>query len=78
VLKVAQSFLMASANLTMVWVALHLAVGRLQKRTVTSQVYWRLISGFCPIRDSRGRFEQIGHFMHMAQSRINTGDCASR
>jgi hypothetical protein len=43
----------------------------------TTKVYWRFISGFRPIRSSQGRFGQIGHFMHIAQRRTNTGDSAS-
>ncbi len=39
--------------------------------------YWRFISGFGPMGSSLGRPEQIGHYMQIVQSRINTGDCAS-
>jgi len=43
-----------------------------------AEVYGRFMGGSDPNTDNPGRFEQSGHFMHMAQSRINTGDCASR
>ena len=40
--------------------------------------YWRFMGGSDRNRDNPGRFEQSGHFMHIAQSSINTGDCAFR
>jgi hypothetical protein len=49
------------------------AVGRSAR-----EVYWRFISGFSPIGSSRGHAKQTVQFMQLAQSRINTGDCASR
>ena len=42
------------------------------------EVYGRFMGGSDQNTDNPGRFEQSGHFMHMAQRRINTGDCASR
>jgi hypothetical protein len=42
----------------------------------SAKVYWRFISDFGPIRSSRGQVEQNGQFMHIAQSRINIGNCA--
>jgi hypothetical protein len=42
------------------------------------QIYWRFISGFSPSGSNLGRPKQLGHFMRSVQSRINTGDCASR
>ena len=44
----------------------------------TAKVYWRFISGFGPIGSNLGHLAQIGQYRQMAQSRINTGDCASR
>ena len=44
---------------------------------VRSEIYWRFISGFCPIRSNQGRSGQSGHYMQIAQCRINTGDFAS-
>jgi len=81
VLKVAQFLLALSPSLVSISFALQLTIqGVLRGSHVLSsgQVYWRFISGFCPSRSSQGRFEQIGHFMHIVQSRINTGNCASR
>src|SRR6266566_4215446 len=49
----------------------------LSNAAVRSEIYWRFISGFCPIRSNQGRSGQIGHYMQIAQSRINTGDFAS-
>jgi hypothetical protein len=43
----------------------------------SAEVYGRFMGGSDQNTDNSGRFEQSGHFMHMAQSRINTGDCAS-
>src|SRR5229473_4022464 len=45
---------------------------------VRSEIYWRFISGFRPIGSNQGRSGQVGHYMQIAQCRINTGDCASR
>ena len=42
------------------------------------EVYGWFMGGSDQNTDNPGRFEQFGHFMHTAQSRINTGDCASR
>jgi hypothetical protein len=42
------------------------------------EVYGRFMGGSDPNTDNPGRFEQFGHCMHIAQSRINTGDCATR
>jgi len=44
----------------------------------SSEVYGRFMGGSDQNTDNPGRFEQAGQFMHTAQSRINTGDCASR
>src|SRR6266566_8616355 len=49
----------------------------LSNAAVRSEIYWRFISGFCPIRSNQGRSGQIGHYMQIVQSRINTGDFAS-
>src|SRR5438034_10587932 len=49
----------------------------LSNAAVRSEIYWRFISGFCPIRSNQGRSGQIGHYMKIVQSRINTGDFAS-
>lgn len=43
-----------------------------------SKVYWRFISGLSPIGSSLGHAKQTVQFMQFVQSRINTGDCASR
>ena len=43
-----------------------------------AEVYGRFMGGSDQTTGNPGRFEQSEHFMHMAQSRINTGDCASR
>ena len=43
-----------------------------------AEVYGRFMGGSDQNTDNPGRVEQSGHFMHMAQSRINSGDCASR
>jgi hypothetical protein len=43
-----------------------------------SKVYWRFISGLSPMGSSLGHTKQTVQVMHLAQSRINTGDCASR
>ena len=43
-----------------------------------AEIYWRFISGFSPIASNLGRPRRLGHFMQTMQSRINTGDCASR
>ena len=51
--------------------------GRSELCGVRSDVYWRFISGFCPIRSNQGRSGQSGHYMQFVQSRINTGDFAS-
>jgi hypothetical protein len=45
---------------------------------VRSEVYWRFISGFCPIRSNPGRSGQMVQCMQSVQRHINTGDCASR
>ena len=39
--------------------------------------YWRFISGFGPMGSSLGRPEQIGHYMQIVQSRINSDYFAS-
>jgi hypothetical protein len=81
VVKVAQFLLMVSPVLLTIWLALQLAFRDVlhgREALSPSQVYWRFISGFCQIRSGQGRFEQIGQFMHIAQIRINTGDCAFR
>ena len=44
----------------------------------SAEVYGRFMGGPDQNTDNPGRFEQSGHFMHIAQSRINTGDYASR
>jgi len=41
------------------------------------KVYGRFMGGSDQNTDNPGRFEQSEHFMHMAQSRMITGDCAS-
>ena len=79
--RVAQVLLTASPILMTIWLALQwvsrdVLDGR--EALSPSQVYWRFISGFCPIRNSRGRFEQSGRIMHTAHSRINTGYFATR
>ena len=43
-----------------------------------SKVYWRFISGLSPIGSSLGHAEQTVQAIHLAQSGINSGDCASR
>ena len=43
----------------------------------SAEVYGRFMGGSDQNTDNPGRFEQFGHCMHMAQSSINTGDCAS-
>jgi hypothetical protein len=43
-----------------------------------AEVYGRFMGGSDQNMDNPGRFEQSGHFMHIAQSCINTGDYASR
>jgi hypothetical protein len=42
-----------------------------------SEIYWRFISGFCPTESNQGRRGQTGHYVQIAQCRINTGDFAS-
>lgn len=44
----------------------------------SAEVYGRFMGGSDQNTDNPGRFEQSGQFMHMAQSLINTGDCACR
>jgi len=46
-------------------------------RGVRSDIYWRFISGFCPIRSNQGRSGQIGQYMQIVQCLIKTGDFAS-
>ena len=50
----------------------------LSNAAVRSEIYWRFISGFCPIKSNQGRSGQSGHYMQIAQCSINTGDFASR
>ncbi len=50
----------------------------LSNAAVRFEIYWRFISGSCPIRSNQGRSGQIVQHMQIAQSRINTGDFASR
>ena len=50
----------------------------LSNASVRSEVYWRFISGSCRIRSNQGQSGQIGHYMQIVQSRIKTGDFASR
>jgi hypothetical protein len=50
----------------------------LSNTEVRLEIYWRFISGFRPIRSNLGRSGQIVHYMQIVQSRINTGDFASR
>ncbi len=57
------------------WPSARIVLGN---RVVRSDIYWRFISGFCPIRSNPGRSGQTVHYMQIAQCRINTGDCASR
>jgi hypothetical protein len=45
--------------------------------TICSVSYWRFISGFGPIGSNLGRRKQIGQYMQIVQSRINTGYVAS-
>jgi hypothetical protein len=42
------------------------------------EAYGRFMGGSGQNTNNPGRLEQSGHFMHIAQSRINTGGCASR
>jgi hypothetical protein len=49
----------------------------LSNAAVRSEIYWRFISGFCPIRSNQGRSGQSGHYMQIAQCSINIGDFAS-
>ena len=44
----------------------------------SAKVYGRFMGGSDQNMDNPGRSEQSGHFVHKAQSRINTGDCVSR
>ena len=79
--KVAQYLLAVSPSLVAIWLVMQSAVKSAQQsaRTVSpGQVYWRFISGFGPIGSNLGHLAQIGQYRQMAQSRINTGDCAYR
>ena len=51
---------------------------RMQKSREVAELYWRFISGFCPIRSNPGRLGQTMQYMQIVQSRINTGYFASR
>lgn len=77
-LKVAQFLLAVSPRLLSIWFALHLGVLCGAQAPGWGRIYWRFISGFCPMGDNLGRVGQSRHYMQIAQSRINTADFASR
>lgn len=49
---------------------------RTQTGKGSCEFYGRFMGGSDQNTDNPGRFEQSGHSMHVAQSRIKTGDCA--
>ena len=55
-----------------------LAVGCTETGKGSAEVYGRFMGGSARNSDNPGRLGQSEHRMHRAQSRINTGDCASR
>jgi len=64
----------------MLWLVLHLLLeGALRdaQSPVWAEVYGRFMGGSAKNTGNLGRFGQSGQFRHMAQSRINTGDCTS-
>ncbi len=77
-LKIAQFLVAVSPRPVSIWFAFHLGVLCGAQVSVRGQIYWRFISGFRPMGDNLGRRGQSRHFMQIAQSRINTGDSASR
>jgi hypothetical protein len=48
-----------------------------ESRKERNEIYGPFYGRFDQNTGNLGRFEQSGHFMHMAQSGINSGDCAS-
>jgi hypothetical protein len=51
---------------------------RVQKSREAVDLYGRFMGGSDRNTSNSGRFVQSVQFMQIAQSRINTGDCASR